>query len=102
MTSNLIGPLIGISGAQKIVEIDGAVTPIYQALVGDDIINCTGDVDVIFPLAVETTKQLTIASIDGTVTTSVTDATPIEAGSTMTTGTSETFLLSFGEWRHIG
>lgn len=87
-------------GAQNKQEINGAVTPIYQALATDDLIYCTGDVEVIFPVAAIVYKELTIGSTNGTVTTSTTDGTPIEAGSTMTTDTSETFILTFGEWRH--
>jgi len=87
---------IGTSGG--VLKVETEVSADYQAEVTDDIITCTGDMNVNFVPIDKAIKEVTIASTDGTVT--VTADVPIEEGSVMTPGTSETFYISQGEWRH--
>jgi len=87
---------IGTGG--QILKVEVEVSSNYQAEPTDDIITCTGDMNVNFVPIDKVIKEVTVASTDGIVT--VTADVPIEEGSIMTPGTSETFYISFGEWHH--
>lgn len=95
MSDNLIDDLVTpVRGAQNIIEVDAD----YQALITDDILNCDGDMTITLVPSIIAAKEITVSSTDGEVTL---DAdVPIEAPSVMTTGTSETFYLSRGQWWH--
>jgi len=90
---NLVDDLVSpIRGAQNIIEVDAD----YQALITDDIINCDGTFTVTFPIFPIAVKEITVTSTNGTIT--VASEVAIEGPVTLTTGTSQTFYPSRGQW----
>lgn len=85
-------PVIPAANSFVVVEADSN----YQALIGDDAINCDGTFTVTLPLIADAVKPIIISSTTGSITLA-SDAT-IQGGATVNNGTSVELYPSRGQW----